>query len=299
MTDSCNLLILHYKTIEKTIECIESALATTKDTRLCVIDNFSDDGSLEVLQDRYQQNYRIQFFPFKENHGYARANNLVMREIFEKGGKYAILTNNDIVFCQGSIARMIETLMLDNRTAIVAPKVMSTERKTMRTVMLTRDNKWQYFRHMTGRRQYRNSIEDCAFTIEVKQFSGCCFACNLDLLSSVGFMDDYTFLFFEELILATKLGKKGLKIRYEPRAEVIHYHGATTKSINTDIYAYMLDSEIYYLYRYLDVWKNILEIYIRTKRFVHKQKYKSEKLYSQETEILKKLIEGKYEKFEG
>lgn len=264
-----NILILHYKTLVKTVGCVSSILETEPETNICIIDNYSNDGSLETLKDKYSDDNRISFLCLDENKGFARANNAGMRLLRNKGVKYAVVTNNDILFKPNSIRRLIESL--DNTDSILSsPKVVNTDGHIMNTVQSYRDhNIYDYLYHKIKNKIWGsapNIAEKCDNITPIKTFSGCCFACNLEKMDFIGYFDEHTFLYFEEPILSLKIEKAGYSMFFIPKAEVIHYHGATTKNNSSFAETCKLDSQVYYLYNYLKCNKYLLACYVFFRR---------------------------------
>ena len=294
MNETINVGILHYKTIEKTRRCVLSLLQSNVKTNIFIIDNFSNDGSLEKLKEEYAEVPCIHFLCLSENKGFAGSNNDYMRLMLERSEKYAILSNNDIVFKEDTFAKLIYPLQDDNHIIITAPKVLNTDGSYFDSVHSYRDNNlFQFIYHKYLRRRVRNKrsilAQKCETLTPVKSFSGCCFACNLELMRQIGFMDENTFLYYEEAILSAKIKKTALKIMFQPETIVFHDHGATTKSLSLMVLGIELDSRIYFMKNYLDTNKHILKFYVKYKRKKDWKKFHNKELYDLETEILKKI----------
>lgn len=290
------IVILHYKTIEKTRECVASVLQTSPSCNILIVDNFSANGSLEKLHEEYNSNESVEFLEISENIGFARANNVAMKKLLSDNIRYVILTNNDVVFLKNAIDNMFSCLRERDDAIVVAPKVINPLGDIQNTVQRKRNKASTYMFRKIIARDNGNFAESCSTTCEVAQFSGCCFACNLTNMEKVNFFDENTFLYFEESILSEKAFQKELKLLYMPTAKVLHYHGVSTKSINYMVFYYMLFSEIYYLIKYLKVNKYLLLIYCMLKRKEHKRKYADISLYKKETEIIKSIKKYRYEK---
>lgn len=287
-----NVGVLHYKTIEKTIDCVTSIKVTEPCASIYIIDNYSNDGSLEELKQRYIGDSNIYFICLNDNIGFARANNHCMRLIKAKGEHTIILTNNDIVFKENAISKLISALEATN-SVLAAPKVLTPNGVVMDSVQKFRDDSLtEYIWHRILHRlcSPKKFAETCRITASIKTFSGCCFACDLEKMEHIGYMDEHTFLYFEEPILSAKIKDAGMTMVYEPNAEVVHYHGATTKGINEMAMGFQLESQIYYMKNYLEANKFLLAAYVYVKRCIDKRKYHSTTLYKKETDIISSLL---------
>jgi len=264
-----NILILHYKTIDKTVDCVSSIFETEPEANICIIDNYSNDGSLETMKGKYANDNRISFLCLDENKGFARANNAGMRLLRNKGEKFAVITNNDILFKPNSIRGLIESL--NNTDSILSsPKVITIDGHIMNSVQPYRDhNIYEYLYHKIKNKIWGpdpNMAEKCDDITPIKTFSGCCFACDLEKMNDIGYFDEHTFLYFEEPILSLKIEKAGYSMFFIPKAEVIHYHGATTKNFSSYAETCKLESQVYYLYSYLKCNKYLLACYVFFRR---------------------------------
>lgn len=273
---SINIGILHYKTIDKTIECVSSIIETEPSSNIYIIDNYSNDGSLESLKTRYSSNTNIYYICLKDNLGFARANNICMRLLREKGESSVILTNNDIVFTQFCIQQLIKTLHKSD-AALVAPKVLNKDGVVMDSVLPFRDDTFHnYLWHKFCGYLKKNTkvyAQEQLKSTQIKTFHGCCFACNLEYMERIGYMDEHTFLYFEEPILASKIESAGYHMLYEPAAKVYHYHGATTSSNREVSNVYKEQSQKYYLVEYLGANRHLVDFLLFLKKHLRHPKY--------------------------
>ena len=96
-----SILIVHYKTLKLTTDCIRSIKEHTKgvEFEIIVIDNDSKDDAKEIIQ---QQNPDIQWIDMGYNAGFARANNAGIRA---SKGDYVLLLNSDTLFLDDIISK--------------------------------------------------------------------------------------------------------------------------------------------------------------------------------------------------
>ncbi|MBN2884895.1 glycosyltransferase family 2 protein [Patescibacteria group bacterium] len=66
---------------------------------------------------------KIQYFDFKKNLGFAAAYNLLINTAIEKGAKYFLMLNPDIILDRGAIKKMLSTLEFDANLTSVCPKI--------------------------------------------------------------------------------------------------------------------------------------------------------------------------------
>ena len=292
MGNQYHIAILHYKTIEKTVECVNSIIENVRAYHILIIDNHSNDGTVEKLQEIYSENSDVEFLLLNENLGFAKANNCALNLYKKRNVKYAILANNDIVFKKNAIEKMITDLSASSNLLLVAPRIEDPSGNIQNSVQVNGKSAFTFFLYSLFPGLEKGTIASSLNNKTIiKQFSGSCFACNICKMNEIGNFDENTFLYYEEAIISAKARKNNLSMIYEPNATVIHYHGATTKSINYMIHFYMMESEAYYLTKYLRVNMTALLTYLRIKSKIHYLKYHSGELYQKEKEIIKRTKE--------
>ena len=69
-----SIIIINYKTTDLTLQCLNSIYSTTNSINfeIIVVDNFSEDNSLEIISKKFKDVICIQM---DYNSGFARANN--------------------------------------------------------------------------------------------------------------------------------------------------------------------------------------------------------------------------------
>lgn len=96
-----SIVILHYLTIDDTIECIENILRLKTNNialNIIVVDNGSCNGTGLVLENKYKCNNNIKIILNSENVGFARGNNIGYKYGKEvKKSDFIICINNDII----------------------------------------------------------------------------------------------------------------------------------------------------------------------------------------------------------
>jgi GT2 family glycosyltransferase len=92
--------------------------------RALVIDNGSNDGSLDVLKSL--ANERIEVVGVETNTGYTGGCNLGLRHALEIGAKYTWLLNNDATTDAHTLSSLVALAESDDRIGLVSPLVATT-----------------------------------------------------------------------------------------------------------------------------------------------------------------------------
>ena len=95
-------VVLHYKTVDDTFACIESILSLNDDRQhevhIVVVANASNNGSIELIEWKYQNDKKIHILKNGENLGFAKGNNVGYTYAKERlRADYISIINNDIV----------------------------------------------------------------------------------------------------------------------------------------------------------------------------------------------------------
>lgn len=259
--DRVLIIILNYNTWQRTIKTIEMLIHTLRilPDDILVVDNASTNDSFEQLDVFRQQTVSFRLHRAEQNAGYAAGNNIGIRHARQRGYLYAWILNNDILVEDNDIlSKMLSVLKTDTKTAVVNPDIYSPEGH-----MFNREAKrptfWDYTFGMLRYRKLGRKIRDVDGYGYVYRPQGCCMLADVKKLEEVGDLDEHTFLYGEEVILAERLLAKGYLCACCTEGKVIHDHSSTVKDyISKKRQKEMkLESFRYYLtaYRGYPVWK--------------------------------------------
>ena len=254
------IAIINYMTYSKTIDCVSSIRKTTeRPFKIYLLENGSSNDSADVLLKEYGSSPDVKLIISSTNHGYARGNNICIQHMRQDKCDYGVISNNDIICNEGSIDRLINDLISDDNYLLFGPMICNPQGELQSSVKLCEYSPVEYIFKSTYlssfRRQVRMSENEQIATItkavEVKWVSGAFFAFDLSKFFRIGDFDPYTFLFYEEYILAAKAKNAGFKLGYDPSAKISHFHGASTGGgVNIKAKIEADRSERYYIKKY-------------------------------------------------
>ena len=118
-----SIIIVNYRTYDLTKQTIISVLDTVKniDYEVFVVDNHSDDGSLEKLVRDFEKHSSIKFIENSHNDGFAVANNLAFKK---SAGDYVLLLNSDVIVDEETINESLKFIKDNPKIGIVGCKVV-------------------------------------------------------------------------------------------------------------------------------------------------------------------------------
>lgn len=260
-------IILNYQTWETTISCIKSIKKTSNNIKVYVVDNDSPNDSYNILSNEYKNDANVNVFNSGGNLGYARGNNFGALKAIEDGYDILLFTNNDIIFENNAINKMINTLNSNFEISTVSPLIKSLDGHNESLPILSSISTIDYLFLFTRLRKivnifikeniirgkYELRVNSDMHLSKIYRFSGCCFMIRVSDFKEIGMFDEGTFMYFEEDILCHKLFEKGYQSFHRSDAIIQHHHGKTTGSNNFFVDSEMLKSEIYYFTKYCNI----------------------------------------------
>lgn len=263
------IIILNYKSYEKTIECIDSILNNhiQYDYRVYIVDNNSPNDSYHVLSSRFAQINNITCIKNSSNSGYAAGNNVGIREAMRDQFNYIMIANNDVVFQKNAINTLISFMIDHPDSGAVGPKILdpkgTIQKDSCRNklgfkekIFVTTPLRLLDFMKVNEKFYYSGFKFDQPK--QVYALSGSCMLLRREVFDLVGLLDENTFLYEEEAILYSKVETTPFKVYIQPKAEIIHYHGATTSSNKAFAFIEYVKSEQYYSISYLKLRRSQL-----------------------------------------
>jgi GT2 family glycosyltransferase len=238
-----SIIIVSYNTKKLTLQCIKSVLDSVLKLKyeIIVVDNASTDGTLRLIQkskiknshfakaSRDAQKPIIRIIQNNRNLGFAKANN---QGIKNSKGKYKLLLNSDTKVKGNAIEKMIEFAEKIPNVGVVGARLInpdgSIQPSVFRLPTIWRAVK-QYW--LGEKRLLDKYTPNDNKPTEVESLVMAAFLITPLALEKVGLLNNKYFMYFEDLDYCRRVGKVGLKIYYLPPAEVIHYHGASGKSL--------------------------------------------------------------------
>ncbi len=265
-----SVIIVDYKSIEKTIEYIEQCNICLKhrdNIKYIIVDNDDTLSGLDMINNKnvckrrsiidkmdvleFKHNgITIEYVATGENTGYAKGNNLGAR-ISNKlyPDNHLLFSNNDLAFpCEYSLDE-IENY-LESGYAIVAPDIVSREShlNPIKIETLNYLLYWQYVPFLSRILKRKESETT---------FSGCFWFFEKEMFNRIGGFDEGTFLYFEEYIMAEKIKRNSYKAIYYTEMRVVHNHNYMALPADKAIWyrKVFFESGLYYEKKYKNIGK--------------------------------------------
>ena len=226
--DLVAIVILNYKGLEDTIECVESIKKITYKDFFCVIvDNHSEDGSYENLLKRFPEHVVI---GSDKNSGYANGNNLGIKYAIQEGAEYVCILNNDTIVEPNFLTILVEQMKKDNTIGIAGPKICEYFQPEIVQSTGAMINLYMGKTPSLNARMEERKVSDQI--IKCDYVGGACLMIKCEMIEKVGLIPECYFLFFEETEWCLRAKKNNYQVVCVPRAKIFHKGSAAIKKIS-------------------------------------------------------------------
>ena len=250
-----SFIILHYKNIDETIECLTCLQKLDlKDAHIIIVDN----NTLSISEEKLIKRFTKDILKLDQNYGFAKANNKGIEYAKKKyNSKFYIVMNNDVYISDKDFLNIISKDYEKYKFAMLGPLITSPSGESVNPFPVIKDI--DTLNQEIKRCEKLISIYSNPFCywllkmgIKIKHFikkpavpangskiltkaplHGCC------LIFSKDYIDKYkypfyneTFLFHEEEFLYQRVIKDNLISLYDPSLTVFHKEGSSIKKSN-------------------------------------------------------------------
>ena len=253
------IVVLNYRNHADTVECVRSLERVDyPDFRIFIVDNDSQNGSEEALREACAAHRVIQS---GANLGYARGNNVGIRAALEAGSEWVVVLNNDTIVPPDFLTEIARYGELDESAGVLGALIVhedgEVDRMSARRIPPLAEIFWNRglgkrlgSSRALERRAYYAGPEEFEAPTTVDIVSGSCMALRREFLEEIGLLDEETFLFWEEFILASKVCASRFRTVLLPQLRVVHKGGRSVSSIGDLAARSYLNSLDHYLKGY-------------------------------------------------
>ena len=223
-----------------TERCLKSLQGQTeKNLEIILVDNNSQDGSVEYLKQRFSE---IKIIALGENIGFAGGCN---RGYEVARGKYLALLNNDAEATTTWLESLLSTIKLDPRVGFCASKMILFDHPDR----LDCAGDYLSPAGTGGKIGHGEASTEDRYDQPRTVFGACAGAAlyKREMLEEIGLFDEDFFVGQEDVDLSFRAQLCGYKCLYVPTA-VVHHHLNATLKTNSDTYVYYGHRNLEYVY---------------------------------------------------
>jgi len=247
------IVIVNHNRKDLLRDCLNSIEENDVSVEVFVVDNGSNDGSVEMLEDAYRW---IHLIRNRNNERFAKPNNDAIRRA---SGRYILLLNNDAILRPGSLRELVSYLEAHPDVAMVGPQLLNPDGTIQRSChgfvslrthcfdMVLLDRLFPHSRYfaaapMTYFDYKTESVVDHVMAAAV--------LVRRDVLLKIGLFDEQLSVYYNDLDLSYRMAQEGWKSVFLPAAKVTHYGGHTAKPMMDDLTFFREQYEnIFHYYR--------------------------------------------------
>ncbi|MGK7889209.1 MAG: glycosyltransferase family 2 protein [Leptolyngbyaceae cyanobacterium] len=236
------IIILNYKTPQLVIDCLRSLQSEVdaKNHRVIVVDNDSNDGSVETMQTAIATHHWsdwAEVLPSPVNGGFSAGNNVGIKAI---DAEAYLLLNSDTIVRPGAIATLLTTLAENPSAGLISPRLEWPDATPQISC----------FRYHSPISEF---VDAAATGLLTKLFQSwnvpipvsdnpmepdwTSFACVLirkTVTEQVGLMDEGYFMYYDDVDYCRRAKAMGWSVLHNPVARVVHLRGGSG-SVKSDL----------------------------------------------------------------
>ena len=201
------------------------------------------------------ETYSTYFIFNDENNGYSAGNNIGIKIADYLDADAILIVNPDMrLEDENYILELAETLFSDKSYVVASSRIIGLdgqEQNPLRELYFYEELFWprtmfpKIFKNTSCVTPYeRDQVQT------IKKTSGCCMLLRTNFLRGIGYLDENTFLYSEEPILAKQVQQKNKVIVFNPKISAVHAHKESEKGNNSQRMLLFIESRKYYLKKY-------------------------------------------------
>jgi N-acetylglucosaminyl-diphospho-decaprenol L-rhamnosyltransferase len=209
-------------------EDLVACLAAIEDTHpdnveheVLVVDNASEDGSVEAVRERFPQ---ARLFALDRRDGKAANDSLLLKEA---RGTYCLLLNEDSELRDGAARALLDALEEDPRAAAAGAQLLTSEGRPTACAWRLPDAGWALAAAVFLHERYAVQSRG-AGTREVGWVQSSAMLVRRDAAEQVGWLDPDFFVYSDETDFCRRLHDAGWRVLFVPRARAVHHDQLAT-----------------------------------------------------------------------
>lgn len=231
-----SIIILNYNVKDLLINCLESIFKSKspKDNwQIIVVDNASEDGSVEEVRKRYKD---IEILENEKNLGFAAGNNVGVKRA---KAPVILFLNPDTVVVDGAIQKSFQFLLSNPDIGALTCRVELPDGRLDYSCHRGFPTPWNSLAYFTGLSKlfphspllsgYTATYLDIRTTHEIDCATGAFLMVRKIAGDQIGWWDEDYFWNGEDIEFCYSLKEKGWKVYFYPEVKIIHYKGSSSK----------------------------------------------------------------------
>lgn len=229
-----SIIIPSYNTCNLLLNCLSSIYQSTNgDFEIIVVDNASEDKTVEEIEKRYEQ---VKILKNLKNLGFAKAVNQGLREA---KGAYLLILNSDTLVSEKAIETEISFLQNHEEAGAVGCQIRNTDGSIQPSGGFL-PNLFNVFLWMSFldnldflnqflKPYHMDNLNFYTRQQDLGWVTGAFLLTTREMIEKVGYFDEKMFMYVEEIDWCARVSKFDRKIVFDPTAWVTHLKGSSTR----------------------------------------------------------------------
>ncbi len=265
-----SVIIVNFNAGKLLNQCVSSVLASSIPVSIYVVDNASEDNSLQALEPIID---KIKLIKNTNNLGFARAANLVLADT--TNSKYLLFLNPDCLIEPDTISKFVAVMDQNPQAGMAGCVVRNPDGSEQLSSRRSVPTPWRTLIQVLHLNKFFQSFlltnqELPTQPIAIEGISGSCMFVRRIALDIVGAMDENYFLHCEDLDWFMRFRAKNFSILFIPNIEIVHFKGvcSTKNPIKVEWYKHRGMVKFYrkffrHKYLFIVFWGVIAMVWLR------------------------------------
>jgi GT2 family glycosyltransferase len=215
-----SIIVLNYNAGELLLNCIDSLKKSTyQNIEILVVDNISSDDSHTKCKKQFPD---IKLIQNKKNLGYCGGNNVGIKEA---KGEFIVILNPDTIVEENWLDEMFNAFN-EFGDGLYQPKIISLNESD---IIQSTGNMIHTFGFGFARDKGKKIIKKKEEIEKIGYASGTCLFTTKKVLEKVGLLDEFLFLYHDDLDLGWRAAQIGINSYYVPKSKIFHAESYSLK----------------------------------------------------------------------
>ena len=208
-----SIIVLNYNAGKLLLDCIVSLKKSTyENVEILIVDNISSDNSHTECKEKFPD---VKLIQNKQNLGYCGGNNV---GINQANGEFIVILNPDTIVEENWLEELFNAYD-EFGDGLYQPKIISLNEPG---VIQSTGNMIHVFGFGFARDKGKKNIEKKEIIEKIGYASGTCLFTTKNVLEKVGLLDEFLFLYHDDLDLGWRAAQIGINSYYVPKSKIFH-----------------------------------------------------------------------------
>jgi len=215
-----SIIVLNYNAGELLLNCIESIKKSSyQNIEIIVVDNISSDRSQTKCKEKFPD---VKLIQNKKNLGYCGGNNVGIKEA---QGEFIVILNPDTIVESNWLEELLDAGKKFG-DGLYQPKILSLNEEN---IIQSTGNMLHVFGFGFARDKGKRIIDKNEEIEKIGYASGTCLFTTKKVIQRVGLLDEFLFLYHDDLDLGWRAAQIGINSYYVPKSKIFHVESYSLK----------------------------------------------------------------------